>query len=379
MREAHPTEEVGRSVTSLKRKRRPAEDLLERARRLWADRRLPARARIVVVEQLARLLRAGIPIVQAIDEIHATVSDRRLGGALSRLREAVEGGDTLGEAMKRAESLFPPVERGAVEAGEKTGRLADVLDRVATGWRRSSEFRRRLVVGAVYPSLLLVLSAFLMPLTQLFFQGVEAYLLEVLSSLVWVLLAGMALLALKAATSLFGWQDGFRKVAWWLPGLRSIYRRKVWSDLYHGLALSFSAGLGIHESLEIVLTSVQDPTATHALRETSAKIEAGQEFTEALGRTGILSPAAMVALAGAERSGTLEESLTRLSEDQARELDQMLKVVLAVANVVLLLVVVGWVAMKVLGSATSILPGGGGSFDELEKELMKEAPFKMLL
>ncbi|MBL6975986.1 MAG: type II secretion system F family protein [Deltaproteobacteria bacterium] len=369
----------GRFVVEVKLKRRPTAELLDRARRLWRGRRLPARDRIVVVEQLARLTRAGIPIVQALDEIRATVSEGRLVGALDRVKESVEAGESLGDAVGLAGALFGPGERGVVAAGEKTGRVSDVLERLANGWRRDIEFRRRVISGSLYPLLLVVAGAFIMPLSSLFFQGTGAYLWEVAAGLSWIVGLAVTVAAARGAIPLFGWGDSVRRMAWWFPGIRAIYRRKVWSDLFNGLALSFSSGLGIHDALETAATSVSDPGASRACRTASERVEGGDELTTALSSTGILPPAALVALAGAEKSGTLEESLTRLSQDQDRELDQLLKILLTVINLFVLLMVVGWIALQVLGSATSVLPGGGGAFDEMEQELMKEAPFKILL
>jgi len=340
-----------------------------------APRQLTARIRIVVVEQLSRLLRAGVPLVQALDEISASASDRRLKEAVREIREAVNRGDTLGDAVKRAGVLFGPSEWGLVEAGEKTGRLGEVLERIAARWKRGMTFRRRLAVGAVYPTLLLLASVLIMPVPKLFFGGIGPYLADVGLSLLWIAMVVFVVVAAFVTIRIKGWEKTLKRFAWWLPGFRSIYRRRVRSDLYHALSIAFSAGLGVYESLEIAGTAVADPTAADACREASARIDRGERLTDALTATGILPQSALVALAGAERSGTLEESLFRLSEDSDRDLDQAMKVLLAIANVLILLVVVGMVAARILGSAFSVLPGGGGSFDELERELLKESPF----
>lgn len=369
----------GRFVVEVKLKQRPFAQWLERGRRLWGSRRLSSGVRIVVVEQMARLTRAGIPFLQALDEIRATVSDQRLLKALDRVKESVEAGESLGDAVGRAGELFPPAEQGAVAAGEKTGRISEVLERMADGWRRDAEFQRRVISGSIYPVLLLVAGAFIMPLSSLFFQGTGAYLWDVAGGLSWMVGLVVLAVAVRGAVPLFRWGGAVRRLAWWFPGIRAVYRRKVWSDLFSGLALCLASGLGIHDALETAAASVADPGASKACRTASKRVEAGDELIAALSSTGILPPASLVALAGAEKSGTLEESLTRLSQDQDRELDQLLKVLLTVINLAVLLLVVGWIAVQVLGSATSVLPGGGGAFDEMERELMKEAPFKILL
>jgi type II secretory pathway component PulF len=327
-----------------------------------------------VVEQLGRLVGAGIPVRTALKDLADAASGQRLHQALDSVILGLEGGEPLGVACGHAPALFDEGACGVIAVGERTGRLPEVFQRLATGLRRSWELRRALISGTIYPAILVALSAIITPLPVLFLSGTAAYLREAGTSLL-VLGAVVGFAAsLPALVRLTGSGPFLRRVAWGVPGIRWLYRKKAVADLASFLSTGLSAGLGVHEALTVASDGAGDPTLATACKLASGRIAIGEEFAAAMAFTRVLPPAAHVMLAGGERSGTLADSLARLSEDLTREFQEGLKVGLRIANVVLLVAVILLVAGRLFRSAQGMLPGGGGDFDEIEKLLEREGP-----
>jgi general secretion pathway protein F len=360
--------------TDFRKKRAPIAKVLAAA---WAGRALPSRPRLAVIEQLSRLARSGVPIDPSLDRLAASVAQRRLAAAIRSQLDALRAGHGLGNDLPPP-SLFAPAERGLLAAGERTGNVPEVLDRIAARERARLAVARRVLVGATYPVLLLVTSAFLLPLPVAFLKGVAPWLAESFATLAWIALAAITVMFMPAAVRLAHLGPVLRVLAWRLPVARAFYRRAVLSDATHVLGTALAAGLGVHESLALAGRASADPTVSRALADASRGLADGLDLGAALGRTGVLPAASRVTLAGAEQGGTLAAALDRLSGDLAMDLRDLVTVATRVLGVVLLLAATGLVAARVLGVASQALPGGGGSFDELERELMREMPIRPL-
>ncbi|MBM4395747.1 MAG: type II secretion system F family protein, partial [Deltaproteobacteria bacterium] len=207
--------------------------LSEGVRRGTAARLVPLGARIAAVEQLSRLLHAGIPIDSALERLVAGVSQPRLAGALAAIRTAIASGEGFAAAARKAPALLTEAECSLLEVGERAGLIPEILDRVTVAWRRAQETRRALLVGAIYPMLLLFASAFLMPLPDLVLKGPGPYLAAVGT---WLGIAagviGVAA-AMPYAVRALGLGRPLRLLAWRLPVVKAVYRRRVLADVLH--------------------------------------------------------------------------------------------------------------------------------------------------
>ncbi len=106
---------------------------------------------------LATLLSVGVPLVEALETLIRQAKGRWQGRLLA-LKESVESGLTLRDAMERQSDIFDELSISLVEMGENTGRLDDSLRRLADFKRRSSEFRDRVFNALMYPGVILVMS-----------------------------------------------------------------------------------------------------------------------------------------------------------------------------------------------------------------------------
>ena len=332
----------------------------------------PKHMRLAAVEQMARLIRSGVAPSQAASQI-ATNAHRKLSLTLKALATNVEAGGGFAEAAASS-GLLDAAEAGLLAVGERTGRMPDVLARIAVGWRRGLAAKRQLLMAAVYPLMLLSLSVLTLPLPALVSRGVGAYLRECASGFAWI--AGAVALVACVPWAIRRLRAGplLRRVAWHLPGLGVFYRKKVLSDALHGLATGLDAGLGVQEALRLASAATADPTISEAIGATGRAIDRGEEFAVAVRATGLLPAASLTSIAGGETSGTLAESLAGLADDYAHDFADMLTVAVRVGGVLLLVAVTAIVAMRILGTATG-LQMGGSIPPELQRELDRSVKY----
>src|SRR5205085_9724815 len=111
---------------------------------------------LIFNQQFVTLIRAGLPILKGLDLLSERLSDPRLGPSIKAVRDDVRNGALLSDAFAR-QGIFPPIYVTSVLAGEKSGALAEVLDRYITYQKLSLAVRNKLNLSLVYPVLLLCL------------------------------------------------------------------------------------------------------------------------------------------------------------------------------------------------------------------------------
>src|SRR5437660_12872760 len=109
-------------------------------------------------QQLAALLRAGIPILQAISMLRRRSASARLRIVLAEIEDAIRGGAALSQAFAAQGEIFPRIYTASILAGERSGALDEVLSRYVNYMRRSVGLRRKIRGALAYPTFLLMAS-----------------------------------------------------------------------------------------------------------------------------------------------------------------------------------------------------------------------------
>lgn len=112
---------------------------------------------LIFNQQFVTLIRAGLPILKSLDLLGERLTDKRLGTAVTNVRDEVKTGSLLSDSFQR-QGVFPPMYVTTVMAGEKSGALVEVLERYINFQRLSLSVRKKVIVSLVYPALLLVLT-----------------------------------------------------------------------------------------------------------------------------------------------------------------------------------------------------------------------------
>ena len=111
---------------------------------------------LIFNQQFVTLIRAGLPILKGLDLLADRLTDPKLGKYITGVRDEVRNGSLLSDAFDR-QGVFPPIFVTSVMAGEKSGSLAETLDRYITYTRLALQVRKKILVSLLYPAVLIVL------------------------------------------------------------------------------------------------------------------------------------------------------------------------------------------------------------------------------
>jgi len=293
----------------------------------------------LLTRQLATLVRAGLPLDEALAAL-AEASEGRSQSTVLSLRARVMEGAALAEAMGEFPRAFPPAFRASVAAGEASGRLDAVLLRLAD-WAESRDALRRQLIGALaYPLLLLVvallvvggLMAHVVPqVVGVFVQSGQALPLptRILLQLGDVLRAGgllwlLGLFGLLVLPTLAWRQPALRArlqaLLLKLPVLGRLLRASDTARFARTLALLGGSAVPLLDALKVASGVLQLAPLREALEQAARGVREGQGFARALQASGQFPPVPLRLIASGEKAGRLPEMLDEAAAQCEREL-----------------------------------------------------------
>jgi general secretion pathway protein F len=312
-----------------------------------AEARLTGQDLALFSQQLARLLKAGLPLDRALD-ILATIAGRRVGATVRRTLDRVRDGASLSEAMAAQRGGFPPAYVSMVRAGEAGGALHAVLARVADFLVRGEAMRQRVISAAIYPAILLTAAVLavglvftvVLPQFEPMFRDAGARLPagtrfvmaagDVLQGWWWALL--LALLAGALA-----WRQAMRRpdaAAWRdrlllrLPVLGGLITRFEVGRFCRTLGVLLSGGVAAPRALSLCGAAVGNRAIAAAVETAATRFSQGEGLSAPLARTGRFPALSLQLIRIGEETGRLEEMLAEVADiydqDVQRQLDRLL-------------------------------------------------------
>lgn len=331
--------------------------------------------------QLANLVRGGLPMLTTLDALLENAENARLHAVLSDVRREVSGGASLHEALAAFPREFPPLYLGLVQAGESSGELGTVLERLATFLEQDLERRSQIRAALTYPALLLVvgtlivfgLVTFLIPRFAAMFaefgRGLPLATRVVLGAADflghwWWVLALVAVLArlghrawLRTSAGRLAW-DRWR-LSW--PLLGRLGWRAATARLARTLATLLRGGVNLLEALDLLDGVVDNAWLAEGVRQVRAGVREGESLgaqTRSSGRfPGLLAQMMLVG----EQTGDMEQALNTVADAFDVEVTNGLRGLVALVEPVIILVmggVVGVVIYAVLIPIFQLNQGG---------------------
>ena len=298
-----------------------------------ARTRVKANDFLLFNQQLAALLRAGIPILQAVTMLRKRATAVRLRVVLEEVETAVRGGAALSQAFAAQGATFPRIYTASILAGERSGALDEVLSRYVTYMRRSVGLRRKIRGALAYPAFLLLaclgmvifLTTFVVPRMSDLFAGfgndLPAVTQIVLGLSHWI--TGNAFwfgpLVIVGSIAIYIWSRTpsgrltIDSVLLRLPLAGKLLVQMSAAQAARSLATLLAGGITLVESWEIAAESI---TNLELRRRSSAilpLIREGRSFTESLETANWLPELAIDMIGIGERSGSLREMLDEVA------------------------------------------------------------------
>lgn len=337
---------------------------------------------IFFCSQLALTLRSGISSLEGLSLMREDTPDGDGRKLLNQLIQKIEEGESLSGALESSD-VFPSYLCSMAELGEQTGRLDDVMEALASHYRREEALSRNLRSAVAYPLIMLgmmiavmaVLLVKVMPVFQQVFDqlgaqmsGFPGAVLELGRTLgdYSALLLILAVIAAAACIFFFFTEKG-RNIS---SGLfnRSVFTRRLaekiaCSRFAGAMYLSLSSGLDVDQSLEMTARLVEHPKAAEQIQEIRKGVSEGESFPDAVERTKIFTGAYARMLAAGFRAGSLDEVMKQISAQYDEEIEERIDSLLGRLEptlVAVLSVAVGLILLSVMLPLLGIMVNIGG-------------------
>jgi type IV pilus assembly protein PilC len=319
-------------------------------------------------QQLSALLRAGLPILQAIGILRKRVPNEHLRLLLEGVEEKVRAGQALSQAFASQGDAFPRIYIASILAGERSGSLDEVLLRYVGYQKTITAARQKIKKSLAYPAVLvgasillvMVLSTYVIPQFMKLYGSVGAQDLPMItiivtstaefisSNLIWIIPT-----IIGSLIFLFVWRrtpQGRLSIDRWIlkvPIAGETVRQITIAQFTRSLATLLAGGITLPESVEIAGESITNRALRLASDGVLVGIREGRPFTESLAASGWVSELALDMIGVGERSGALREMLDEVANFYDSEIDVRLNTITTFIEPIIL-VFMGSLVMTIL-------------------------------
>ena len=341
----------------------------ERSRsRQWFRPHISPTDLALITRQLATLVGSGLPLEEALGAVARQAERTRLSGLLLAVRARVLEGHTLATALRDFPSIFPELYRATVAAGEQSGHLDVVFERLADYTEARQQMRQKVGLALFYPLLLtgvaiLVVAGLLtyvVPQVVQVFSSLNQQLPALTRGLIalsdflrqygWLLLGGLAM-------GVVSWIYALRRISFKrrvhqtllkLPLIARLTRGANTARFARTFSILMASGVPVLEALRISAQVMSNLPMREAVEQAAVRVKEGASLQKAISNSGYFPPMTVQLIASGEASGRLENMLERAAVQQERETETLIAALLGIFEPMLILVMGGVVLMIVL-------------------------------
>ena len=341
--------------------------------RLFASRNVSREQVVAFTRDLANLISAGLPLDRAFELLVGLADSGPQAALLQELRDRVRGGQPLSQALSEHPKQFDRLFVNMVRAGEASGTLGPVLERISEFQERSAELRSSVQSALLYPVVLVAVAIvavmtmifFVVPKFETTFRQFGKALPPATENLLaishwfredgWMVLIGAAALfilirgRLRTPVGRLNWDR--RKLT--LPILGDLFAKIEVARLARTLSTLLGNGVSLLPALTIVKDTVDNRALANSLEGVLVRLKAGQGFARPLMETGLYPKLAVHMVAVGEETGKLDSMLLKVAQVYDLEVNTTLKRALGLLEPILILtlaVVVGGIIFALMSA-----------------------------
>jgi general secretion pathway protein F len=345
-----------------------ARETVGQRRKIRIRRGVSATDLALITRQLATLVRSGLPLEESLQAASQQTDKSRLKSMLLAVRSRVMEGHTLATGLGDFPHVFPELYRTTVSAGEQSGHLEVVLERLADYTESRQQMQQKIQLALFYPVLLTLvavgvvigLMTYVVPQVVQVFENIGQELPVLTRTLIAISAFmrhyGLLLLLLAAgAGGIIGWvlsKEGpkrrFHATLLHLPLIGRLERGINAGRFARTFSIVTASGVPVLDGLRIASEVMSNLPMREAVEDATRKVREGASIHAALEKSGYFPPMMVHLIASGETSGKLEEMLERAAVNQEREIETLIAAVMGLFEPVLILVMGALVLIIVL-------------------------------
>lgn len=326
----------------------------------------------LMTKQLSTLLGAGLPLVPSLNALVSQTRHPELRRTLARIRDEINEGNSLTASLSLFPGIFPPVYINMVRAGEASGTIDLILERLADFYESQQALKTKMRAAMAYPALmfligsavLLFLVTFVVPnITKIFGEMhqnlpvITVFLIAVsgfLKNFWWLILlvvvglaAAVRYTVMKTLRGRYLWD----KVKITAPIFGAINQKIAIARFSRTLGTLLQGSVPLLASLEIVESIVDNRLIADDIAKAAREVEEGQSLSAPLSRSSLFPPIVTEMVSVGEQSGTMEKMLFRIADAYEREVETGVLVMTSLLEPVMILfmgLVVGFIVVSIL-------------------------------
>jgi len=296
---------------------------------------------VVFARQLATMVEAGVPLVQSLDILGEQSENLSLKQIILDVHDSVESGKSLSEALEKHKKVFSNFFVSMIQAGESSGRLDEILDRLATYIEKTSILQKKVRSALVYPAVVSIMAViitmsmltFVIPKFAGIFESLNAPLpvptriLIKLSELLRQYFI-MIVSAISGFIFAFNWFINTKRGRLWfdakkltVPLFGPLLLKVAVSKFSRTLSTLIRSGVPILTSLEIVGRTSGNRLIENLLQDVRTSIKEGENISGPLGKKKIFPPMVVRMVSVGEETGELEKMLAKVADFYDTQVD----------------------------------------------------------
>jgi len=335
-------------------------------------RTVKAEAIADTLTQLADLLANGVALLESLQILSEQSADKRMRDVLSEVRDAVENGTNLDDALAAHPEIFSPLTVNMVRAGLEGAFLEESLERISSFLRKQHELRSKVISAMTYPALLalvgsivaVVLVVLVVPMFESFFDRLErsgvglpmvTILLLAISHMLtrYGLFVALGIAALVTLVRKFlATERGncfLDRIKLRIPVAGAIFHDTAVSRFCRVLGTLLKNGVPILKSLEISSASAGNTLLQEAIKSSAQNISSGNLLSQPLAASGLIPAQVIAMIRVAEESNTLDQVLVKISDRMDQKIERRLDMMVRLIEPIMLLAIGGIVMFIIVG------------------------------
>ncbi|HAF43490.1 MAG TPA: type II secretion system protein GspF [Gallionellaceae bacterium] len=346
-----------------------------RSLKLPFHKRIPRSEVSLMLRQLATLLEAGLPLEQALAVLIEQGDNAAMRQVIAALRSEVLAGSTLARAMDKHRDTFPEIHRALINAGEASGELATVMDKLATYSEGQQDLQQKIALAMVYPAIVITVAVLVVgglllfvvpPVVEVFQQTRQELpfltkaliaLSDFLSATWFYLIAILVIGGIAAQRALHKevllFQLHLKLLR--LPVVGKLIRGSNTARMASTLSILVGSGVGLLTALTAACGVINNLPMRRALEDAASRVREGVTLSRALAVSGLFPPVLVHLIASGEQSGRLDIMLDRVAKQQTQEVSGFTTALTSILEPALILFMGAVVLMIVLAILLPII------------------------